>query len=886
MSQPSARWLHAHGALLPLAVVALGLALGCGGVGTGCTSLAPFPGGARFSGPKDGSSVNLRISQDGLASFNRNWQQLVAAFAPGGTLHVPVGCSQQSFNTGLPLIGVQTFYLADQGGPGGGRNDGVCDARDLPADVAVTITGFSLAPAGGTLEATLSVAVSTGKIYFTSPGSVFCALTCSLGFDDTAAPSTVTAALRLSIDPRWDQLLAISLQSLGGTQVCGAAGAPAAPGCLDPNRLAISSEPGPGGFCIPASWACDVLGAGFIKDLLLQLISPTLQSALQGLVSGQTCQPCGAGQPACPGSTDGSALVSVCGGAGQCLDPSPGGACVPRFLGTEGRLDLGALLGSVGAPPAEVELSLAAGSAVAVDTGLTLGTRVGVQPSQVATCVPPLPAPTSAPAPAPDFDGQAPTPQGADGGYQVALSLSAGFLNRFLWSAHQAGALCLSLGSGSVSLLNTGVLKSFLPSLGTLASVDGQDAPMQVLLRPALAPEVVVGKGTFDPVTHQPLEPLLTVTLKDLALDFYALIAERQVRVFTLTVDLALPLSLVFEGCDQLTPALGDLGTAISNIRASNSELLAEDPAALGSLVPAVVSLAQPAIAQALSSVTLPAVAGFRLRGDQARGLTELAGTGTYAHLGLYATLAPLGGACAVTAPRLTARLASLDVPTLDQVRASTAAAPALPAALLEVAVLDKAGTPELSVRVDDGLWSDFAPAPAGLLRVAQPRLLWQGPHTLWVRARVAEDPAGLSAPAAVPVVIDYEAPRVELAADRAHDRLLVRAADAVTPARALTYAYRVGTGTTSAFGPSREIALSAVEAEGGVTVQVRDEQGHVGQATYPPAPAGEAAALPQALPLPAEAQLPLPLQPGCSVAGGWQLLLAAAVLVAARRRR
>src|SRR5207249_9508232 len=94
--------------------------------------------------------------------------------------------------------------------------------------------------------------------------------------------------------------------------------------------------------------------------------------------------------------------------------------CVPRFLGVEGRLSPSAFLGNFGVPDtAQMDLSIAAGSSVSVDQGISLGTRGGMQAVNVADCVPTLSPPPQVQVPAPDFDADA-KPEAA--GYHVAES--------------------------------------------------------------------------------------------------------------------------------------------------------------------------------------------------------------------------------------------------------------------------------------------------------------------------------------------------------------------------------------------------------------------------------------------------------------------------------
>src|SRR5690606_41058319 len=68
--------------------------------------------------------------------------------------------------------------------------------------------------------------------------------------------------------------------------------------------------------------------------------------------------------------------------------------------------------------------------------------------------------------------------------YQLGLGISSQFLNGAAWGAHQSGALCLQISSeASGGFVTTGLLKTFLPSLGTLTERDGRDAPMLIVLR-------------------------------------------------------------------------------------------------------------------------------------------------------------------------------------------------------------------------------------------------------------------------------------------------------------------------------------------------------------------------------------------------------------------
>ncbi|MFT3709264.1 MAG: hypothetical protein QM817_16615 [Archangium sp.] len=852
--------------------VAVGV--GCSGSGAGCSTLTPFPAGTRYMGPKNDNAINIRLSAAGINYLNSNWQTLIDAFAPGRMLNVPVACIRQN----VTVIG--DILIADQGaaGCGGescGQMDGTCDSRDIPANVAIQLTGFSLTPrAPDSLDATVQLSVNTGNLYVDTAsrnhfGCVgLSAAKCSITFNTaTTTPNDnrIRATVKFSIDQRFDKLLSFSVTGLSGTEICGASGAPAKPQCLDPADLTFTGRNNCGDvYCGLADWDP-------VKNLVLQLLSGPLQTQIQSAVAGQTCWPC-TGNADCPRTTDGSNMPSTCDtAAGVC---KLGSTCVPRFLGVEGKVGLGSLLGAFGAPAnAELELSLAAGATAVVDQGMSFGTRVGIQPSAVSSCVPPQAAPPMTMVSFPDFDGEA--TMGSM--YHVGLGISSNFLNNAFWGAHQAGALCLNLSSENVGLINTGLFKTFLPSLGKIATRDGIDAPMMVVLRPARPPTVVVGEGTYDPVTKKPIKPLLLITMADVSVDFYAMIDDRYARLFTLTADISLPLSLIFEGCDKVTPALGDLKMLIGNIRTANSELLAEDPQVLADLVPAVIGLAEPALAGALQGFALPALGNFKLKVNEVKGVGRITGTEAFNHLGIYATLLGANAMCAVSAPKLEVALKGSRMPNAADMKLDGHHKLPWPEAIIDVRTLGKSGSAEFSFKIDDGLWTDFLPTENNELVVSHPRLLMQGRHVIHVRARIAEDPHAISVAQDVGFVVDWEAPEVSLTADTATDRVVVKARDVVSGDK-LEFAYQVGNGPQSSFGAARPISLSAVEVQGGVTVFARDEFGNVGQAVYR---AATVALRPDGV-TPIDSTLPAAA--GCST-GSTALLLGALALLRRRRR-
>lgn len=839
---------------LTLGVISWMVFMGCssGSGGGGCAALQPIPTG-RYTGPKTSNAVNVRLSGAGINYINQNYDVLLNQFAPGGTINVPLACMY----TSVAVIG--SLRIGDQGMPGCtgescGRMDGRCcpltgetgctsQNQDQPANIAVDLVGLKLTPTSpDKLDVAIDVAINTGNIYVDTSGNIgsspdrshgacgyLSPVKCSVNFNTARSSFTynrMKATLKFSIDTKWDELLAFQIvpnNTITGTQVCGSSGASAAPACLDPNDIDLSGQNNCGDvYCGAADW-------GPVKNFILQQISPLLQNQVRDMIKKQSYQACGsAGDPPCPQLAN---AASSCDTSKKYCVDSATGAGVPRFLGMEGRASLGAFLGNFGVPAeSQLDLSVAAGGSVSVDTGINLGTRAGLQAVTVADCVPALAAPLPESIAPPDFNS---VTSSKVSGYHVGVGLGRPFLNMAMYQAHQAGALCINVNSSTVGVMNTGLFKTFLPSLGRIATRDGKDAPMMIVLRPAKAPEIRIGEGTYDPVTKKPVKPLILLTLPQLTVDFYAMIDDRYARLFSLTADISLPLSLIFEGCSSVTPAIGDLKQLITNISTSNSEMLAEDPKVLADLIPAVIGLAEPAVASALKPFALPAIAGFKLQVMDATGVNNISGTDWYDHLGIYAKLIDPNGQCAVSTPTTKAFLKKIDLPKAEEMRLAGHALP-WPKVTLDVRSIGGNGTAEYAYRVDDGLWTTFlAPTGPDELEVSHPAFLIQGTHKIEVRSRTAEDPFGISPPVTVNALLDWEPPEVSLQVQRQQGRIDVIARDVITPAAELQYAYKVGNGELSAFGPARVIDLDAVEAQGGVEVQVRDASGNVGVAVH-----------------------------------------------------
>lgn len=810
--------------LLALCLALAACAGGGGGGGLSCGGcLTPLA--APYDGPKENNAISAKLNGPAFDFLNANWDTLLTSFT-GNPIHIPVNCLTKN----VSVIG--DVLICDQ------DLDGTCDPGEHCDGVYVTIDNFRLDPKApsatdtGVVTGTATLEIQTGNIMVRTKGNdcLFEPLECHVNFDNRTSqggsgPYTLTLDVVFSLEASPNQLdpthplLNFDIQNVQGIDN------------IQSGDLHLGGENACG------SVGCGLANIGFIKDFIIGFLKNYINSNLQSIIASNKCRKCGnAGDPVCPSGQNGG-LDSVCDGNNHCVYNGTS-TCIPILLGTEGQLSPGVTLGKYGVPPdATLALSAAAGGSVSSagpsggnSGSLTLGviagsdSRTGPAP-HLSACVPDLAPPSGGAPPVPDFDAQAPSSS-----YHLGLAISDYFLNQTAYEAHRSGTLCLSISGNQVQLINTGLFKTFLPSLGLLAGSATEDAPMLVSLRPLAAPTIDIGAGTYDPVTHKPVDPLLTLTLRDVVIDIYARIEDRWSRLFTLTLDVQLPLSLIVDGCPQgVTPALGDLKNLITITKApGGSELLAEDPAVLQGLIPAVIGLAQPALASALKPIAVPTVQGFGLHIDALQGIGARGAT-SFDDLGLYGDL-HLAGVCDAVSVHTRAQLVGQSIPTAEQLRPAAGAALPWPVARIAASATGYSGDVEYDFKVDDGLWTTFRAGPT--LEVSDPRFLLEGHHDIAVRGRPAHG-KGIadSTPAVVDFLVDWHPPEVRIS--RTAGGISVAALDNVTGPQALQFRYGVGDEPLSSWGPARAIDARAVDEVGKLVVEVRDEAGNVGRGTY-----------------------------------------------------
>ncbi len=589
---------------------------------------------------------------------------------------------------------------------------------------------------------------------------------------------------------------------------------------------------------------------GFLQNQFQTQIVSFLQQQIDNVVcvrpinSSGTAVACGSGNP-CPADDDGNPETcdpnfGVCLAQGQ---DAGTGVCEPVALALQGQLNLANLTQTVGFPAGTaVDFFAGLGGKTAADTiddgGVQLSAVSGTKPASTvvpALCVPPTTFPpiTTNGILALNFDDPNNQPDGGVGTYDVGIGLAGAALNQASYDAFNAGVFCIQISNQTSSFVSTQLFKTFLPSLGLLTH--GQDAPMAILLRPTLAPSVRVGRGTLTENTDgtfSPDDPLITLSLPSLNLDFYAVIDERWVRLFTLQTDVTLPLGLrTFAGtqADTLQPVLGSLTTVLTNITASDNVMLAEDPSVVTNLLGAVVQFAQPLLAGVLAPIPLPSLLGLQLQVKGVAGAVPASANVTqdgYEHLAIWAGFTSCGGtgqpACSNRTTRTEARLVESDLPaSVDEIRGPEHK---IPAAIIEAQAFDVvSGQPEFSYRIDGGLWSPWT--HDSRITIRNPMFFVQGHHKIEVTSRDSgDDRTQDREPAVVDFFSSYTAPAVSLV--QLNDGSVVTHArsESTEPSR-LRYSYRIGQGAWTSEGERR--TFSAGELGGSdLAVRVSDERG------------------------------------------------------------
>lgn len=564
------------------------------------------------------------------------------------------------------------------------------------------------------------------------------------------------------------------------------------------------------------------IGAGFFDSTIKGLLLGEVEKIVDEMTTSELCRQCGSGEPACPSN-------ATCSSDEVCMYSD--NTCVPRFLGIEGVIEPDGLLGDYLATAAsEVFMTARLADRAVADTGVTIGARVGTQPDGFTSCAPvdlatrPSLAPIP-PSPSLNVDVK---PNGEP--FMFGLALHRRTLQHLMWSLWASGSLCLEVGTEQVDMLNTGLIAGLVKEIRDLAPNPG---PLKMRITPQQAPDIRLGANRVRTVDGEQEvdEGLLTLDWKDVDIHMDGFILERYVRLFTLRVDLEIPVGVLPDGDGGIYPVLGDIGEGIKNMRLLNDNLVGGKVEDLAEIIPTLLGFALPQIADALSDpIELPEFMGYRivLAPDDLRGIDN------NEYLGLFANLEFVGDN--LMAPNLL----ELRTLVLDQEVEVERTGEYLPQVQVKLDVGASLGGEMVAAEelqfvysLNGGPWR--LGGVGGELTIRDAVLKAQGVHELELRVRKLEDGARWQRiPTVMDVIVDYEAPTLELW--EVEDRVVVQASDLVDPQEALEMRHRfVVDGIRQAWSMWAEISEvelpQALRAERlAVEIQVRDQSGHIAE--------------------------------------------------------
>jgi hypothetical protein len=727
--------------------------------GKGCACVQPIKGGFPVAKRRD-NAIQLRATKSLFEYVGANGAKLIPGLIGGNTFNIPPTCTGSKVCCAMP--------------------NQVCTLSFDFQTLALTPT------TPNQLHLSTDVVVKTTTPF---PIDVPLAGSCNVAIDTTkGSPQTMNATsdLAFTVDKTTDTT-----------------GLSAANTAISIQNAAITLSGGVG---------CTIVDAT-VKGIIVSALQSQVATQIEKIVGEQACT-------TCMTKDDCNSFASACTG-GTCVE-ADGKTCVPS-LGIEGKMSIGSLLASF-APglKADMDILAVAGGYAAADTGLSLGLLGGGLGDPHNACVPVVPPPATPPiAQSPTFytdllpDNMTP--------YHLGIGVHRSHLDTLGWAAFDAGALCLHVGTPTVALLSSKTIGLIIPSLEDLVHVG--DAPMFLALKPSLPPTFTLGKGTFKTDMQGRTvvdDALMHIHLPGFAIDFFAWVDDRYVRIMTLHADVELPLSLEVDAQGALTPVFGDLTQAFTNVTVTNSELLAESPDSLAQAFPMLLGVAVGQLTGALKAIALPALMGLQIKPISITS-TDPDADGSPSFLSIFANVSVATSPSKVRVDT-DARLEAMQLPTTSEF-AVNARGSTVPAAVLD---LDGRGpgTLEYAWSVDEGPWSAYSRATR--VTVTDPQLWMQGRHTVDVRARSVGAPDTTDpTPARVELLVDTVAPSGGF--DVAGTELRIAANDAVSPAAALQFRWSIDGGAFGAWVTGDRAVMPAALDGAHLAVEVRDEAGNIG---------------------------------------------------------
>lgn len=747
-------------------------------------------------------STQIRVSQAGLDFVEDNIEPLVSGALPDGLNF----CLEKDTSSDTKLC---FPYLRDRAGYHQAGDQPICDDGREGCQINLVIEGTEIRPVP---PQGLEIDVLIGGLNPTLPfetdipiiGDVKCDVTAYKDGGSINDPATVRAIVPIEflvddMSPTKD--MRIDIEEIGIN--------------LDDLDFDLKG----GGLCTTA----DLL-RGLFRGTIEDQIRAQLSGAVDDIVRTNLCLSCE--MTACPGSST-CASDSICEYANQ--------ECVPAPLGVEGALQLSQTIGDfTETDDATVDTFFKLADYASADTGLTLAMRTGFQPERLSDCVP------IDPTTRPRFNSVPISPTliqdvrpGTNDPFHIGIGIHKGTIEHLLWGAWASGATCLKVDTLGTPQISTSTLGLFIPSLSALA--DGASTQAELKIVPQTAPQIVLGSNQVMETAdgYEVVDGLFTLDWKDLDMHIYGWVQDRWTRVVTVRLDLLLPIAVVPDGTGSVGVVLGDVEAALQNLRGVNGEILKESPEALANVIPSLIGIALPTLADSLDlAFELPEFFGLRIALKQG-DITSIDG-GQF--IALFADLEP------------SMQPTGFDVlpsPRIDDLIVEYPAEPGTQPFMRPTLHVDVAASIGIGIdqrdliaghdveyawRVDGGFWSMYH--KRDVLDIQDPVLALPGEHTLDVRARVAGSHVLVNRDdiASQTVLIDYQAPT--LAVERVRNELRFEAYDQTDSPSQLQFRYRVHDGERAlawsawTHEPSLGLDSLGLDADFRVEVEVKDRSG------------------------------------------------------------
>ncbi len=708
---------------------ALGAMLNCAGEGCeGCDLMETIPGGFP-SERRIENGMQIRVTSQGIQFLEENLDRILGDMMPDGLVfEVPPQCD----------IEILWVGMLDLCGTGSSDN---CVADEPPCMLEVEILELSISPAPPA-SLNIDARINFWSLETMHTHSFLPGLNCQIDVDTrlgSQAYANATARIDFLQDSQSNRTSAVLTD-------------------LDIPDGDIESED----LVISGGLTCSGIDT-FFKNTIIRQVKDKVREKIDEMMlsTNVTCDP---DEPECPEMSSCQEVILQDNEGNDlffyyCREDSDEGWV--QAMGMEGRLNLGGLLYSLAPGSNDLDLHLRAGGySSVVNEGLSLGVLAGTESSPANhPCVPALDPPLIEAAPTSTvFEGET---RPDEKPFQIGIGIHKSFLETAIYAMFDAGAFCMAIGPRQNDFLTMGSFSVFLDSMTDLIH-DG-DPGIVLHLRPQSPFSLDLGAGTTDEEGNIE-EPLLTLGAQDLAVDLYAFIDYRFIRLFRIIGDVSLPLNLDINEENQLIPVLGDLKGAFENIRVEESRLLAEDPEEIASVFPILIDTVSGMLGgNVLGPIDLPAFAGFNLILEEGSIASVDNNTFLAIFAGLdYVGIPPEEPSQLIGSVQTFARLVGVELPSekdfnaisVDHTLKNGPVAVISLDAEVEPSVMGPEDIVEFSYRLNKGLWSPYFQTRT--LEIQRPGLWLRGVHKVEVKARIAGKPESADpTPAVVEIEID-----------------------------------------------------------------------------------------------------------------------------------